>query len=294
MESLKTKNFIVNKNISLAEIPTSIELDFTKKEKQKALKEIGKKLSKLQDTMYAHNKYSVLVCLQGMDAAGKDSLIREVFKNFNARGVVVHSFKAPNTKELKHDYLWRHYIALPEKGKYAIFNRSHYENVLITRVNPQFILAEKNPEIQDVEDVDDKFWEDRFQQIRNFEKHIAQNGTIIFKFFLNLSKEEQRLRLLRRLETKKHIWKFDPSDITERKLWDDYQKYYEEAINKTSKPHAPWFIIPADDKDTARYLVAKCIYDTTVKYTDITEPEPSDEVIDNLKSYKNQLSTKAI
>jgi len=294
MERLKPKDFIVKNSIKLSEIPTSLDIELSKEEKKEALKNVSKKLSKLQDKMYAHNKYGVLICLQGMDAAGKDSLIREVFSSFNARGVVVHSFKTPNSRELKHDYLWRHYIALPEKGKYAIFNRSHYENVLITRVNPQYLLAENNPEIQKIEDVSDEFWENRFKQIRNFEKHIAQNGIIVFKFFLHMSKEEQRLRLLRRLEIKKHIWKFDPSDMTERKLWDDYQKYYEEAINKTARKHAPWFVIPADDKDTARYLVAKCIYDTMAKYTDITEPEPSENVIENLKSYKKQLSNKEI
>src|SRR5690606_4689997 len=142
--------------------------------------------------------------------------------------------------------------------------------------------------------VTEEFWDNRFEQIKNFEKHIAQNGVIVFKFFLHLSKEEQRLRLLRRLEVAKHNWKFDPSDITERKLWDDYQKYYEEAINKTSLPHAPWYIIPADDRQTARYLVAKCIYDEMEKYTDITEPQASEQVLNNLNLYKKQLGSKEI
>lgn len=155
--------------------------------------------------MYAHNRYGVLICLQGMDTSGKDSLIGEVFKDFNSRGVVLHSFKTPNSKELEHDYLWRHYLALPEKGKFAVFNRTHYENVLVTRVHPEYILNENLPGLEDVLLITDAFWEKRMEQIRNFEKHITENGTIVLKFFLHMSKEEQRKRLLRRLEEKNTI-----------------------------------------------------------------------------------------
>ncbi|GAO28886.1 PPK2 family polyphosphate kinase [Geofilum rubicundum] len=256
MQEINSQSFLVTDPVQLDKTPTVLETDATKKEKKKALKEVGKKLSKMQDTMYAHNRHGVLVCLQGMDTSGKDSLIREVFSKFNPRGVVVHSFKSPSKVELQYDYLWRHYLTLPQKGKYAIFNRSHYENVLVTRVNPGFLLKENIPGLERVEDIPLDFWEKRFEQIRNFEKHITQNGTIVFKFFLHLSKDEQRQRLLRRLEKKEKIWKFTPSDISERELWDDYQKNYEEAINNTSTPHAPWHIIPADDKKMARYLVA--------------------------------------
>ncbi len=294
MENLITSDFIVTNQVKLNEIPTILEPGKSKKEKKKALKKVGKKLGKLQNTLYAHNRYGVLVCLQGMDTSGKDSLIREVFSKFNPRGVVVHSFKSPSKKELQHDYLWRHYVALPEKGKYAIFNRSHYENVLVTRVNPQYLLFENIPGIKTVEDIPADFWDKRFNQIRDFEEHITQNGVIVFKFFLHLSKEEQRLRLLRRLEKKDKIWKFAPSDLTERELWGHYQNYYEEAINKTSLPHAPWYIIPADDKPAARYLVAKIIYEKMVQYNNIKEPLPDANILKNIDIYKEKLSKKDV
>jgi PPK2 family polyphosphate:nucleotide phosphotransferase len=294
MKELNTSDFIVTNPVNLNEIPTMLETGKSKKEKKKALKKIGKKLAKLQNTMYAHNRYGVLVCLQGMDTSGKDSLIREVFSKFNPRGAVVHSFKTPTRKELQHDYLWRHYVALPEKGKYSIFNRSHYENVLVTRVNPQYLLFENIPGIKKEEDIPADFWDKRFNQIRNFEEHITQNGIIVFKFFLHLSKEEQRLRLLRRLEKEDKNWKFAPSDLSERELWDKYLNYYEEAINKTSLPYAPWYIIPADDKRTARYLVAKIIYEKMVQYNDITEPQPDDNLLKNIDIYKEKLSKKDV
>jgi PPK2 family polyphosphate:nucleotide phosphotransferase len=242
--------------------------------------------------MYAHGKYAVLICLQGMDTSGKDSLIREVFKDFNARGVVVHSFKVPTELELKHDYLWRHYIALPARGKFGVFNRTHYENVLVTRVHPGYILGENIPTVNSVGDIDDAFWDSRFEQINNFEKHIAENGTIIFKFFLNLSKEEQKYRLLRRLRKQEKNWKFSPGDLKERKLWDKYQACYEDAINRTSKPHAPWFNIPADDKPTARYIVAKIMLEELSKYSDIQEPELDDDIKANIQLYKEKLENE--
>jgi PPK2 family polyphosphate:nucleotide phosphotransferase len=224
-----------------------------------------------------------------MDTAGKDSLIREVFKDFNTRGIIVNSFKTPTDLELKHDFLWRHYIALPERGKFGIFNRTHYENVLVTRVHPEYILGEHLPTIHSLQDVNENFWNQRFEQINNFEKHIHENGTIIFKFFLNLSKQEQKNRLLRRLETKEKNWKFSPNDIKERSLWNRYQECYEDAINRTSTSYAPWYTIPADDKATARYLVAKILYDTLKTFKDIKEPELSGELKDHLKLYEEQL-----
>ncbi|WP_372753219.1 PPK2 family polyphosphate kinase [Mariniflexile sp.] len=282
-------NFIetykVTAPITLKDVETKVVI----KKSDKKLNKIREDLGKLQDTMYAHDKYSVLVCLQGMDTAGKDSLIREVFKEFNVRGVVVHSFKVPTELELGHDFLWRHYIALPEHGKFGVFNRTHYENVLVTRVHPEYILNENLPTVNSVEDVNEAFWDSRFEQINNFEKHIASNGTIIFKFFLNLSKEEQKYRLLRRLEKQEKNWKFSAGDLKERQLWDQYQNCYEDVLNRTSKPHAPWYIIPADDKDTSRYIVAKIMYDTLIKYTDIEEPELDDKIKANLELYKEQL-----
>ncbi|WP_136479846.1 PPK2 family polyphosphate kinase [Cognatitamlana onchidii] len=282
------KDYKVTSKISLKDLKTKVVIEDAKTE----LKHIRKELGKLQDTLYAHGKYAVLICLQGMDTAGKDSLIREVFKDFNARGVVVHSFKVPTDLEKKHDYLWRHYIALPARGKFGVFNRTHYENVLVTRVHPEYILGENIPSVQGLNDIDEAFWDKRFEQINNFEKHIAENGTLIFKFFLNLSKDEQKSRLLRRLNKQEKNWKFSPSDLKERMLWDEYQVCYEDALNRTSKPYAPWYAIPADDKPSARYIVAKIIYDTLKTYSDIKEPELAPEVMAHLESYKTQLNNE--
>ncbi len=285
MKEFTPETFQVNAPMHLKELPTRFELDADEEKIEKRLKKIRKKLGKLQDTQYAHGKYGVLICLQGMDTSGKDSLIREVFKDFNSRGVVVHSFKVPTEKELKHDYLWRHYLALPERGKFSIFNRTHYENVLVTRVHPEYLLGENLPDVNAVEDVTPEFWDRRFEQIRNFEKHLTENGTLIFKFYLHLSKEEQRNRLLRRLEKENKHWKFSPGDLKERALWPKYQECYEEALNKTSLPNAPWFVVPADDKPTARYIVAKIIYDALSSYSDIQEPDLDPEVKANLQEY---------
>lgn len=292
MKNIELEALKVTSNIKLSSLPTFIDVETSENKKEKELDKIRIKLSKLQDKLYAHNKYGVLICLQGMVTAGKDSLVREVFKEFNARGVVVHSFKTPNSNELEHDYLWRHYIALPEKGKFSVFNRTHYENVLVTRVHPNYILNENIPGVNSVEDITADFWENRFESINNFEKHITSNGVIVLKFFLHLSKEEQRLRLIRRLETEKHNWKFSPSDLKERELWDDYQVCYEEAINKTSKKHAPWYVIPADNKETARYLVAKTILEELQKYSDIKEPELEPEIKENIKMYRDKLANE--
>ena len=293
MKSIAPEEFKVTSQISLKDKKSTFNLGVDDATIKNELKHVRKKLGKLQDTMYAHNKYSVLVCLQGMDTSGKDSLIREVFKDFNVRGIEVHSFKVPTELELGHDYLWRHYIALPQRGKFGVFNRTHYENVLVTRVHPGYILGENIPTINSIEDIDDAFWNSRFEQINNFEKHISDNGTIIFKFFLNLSKEEQKFRLLRRLNKKEKNWKFSSGDLKERKLWDKYQECYEDAINRTSNSHAPWYTIPADDKATARYLVAKIMYDTLSEYTDIQEPVLGEEETANIESYKQQLNNES-
>lgn len=285
MREFTPDTFKVNAPVRLNEQSTTFDLQSDEENIEKKLKKIRKKLGKLQDTQYAHGKYGVLICLQGMDTSGKDSLIREVFKDFNSRGVVVHSFKVPTERELKHDYLWRHYIALPERGKFSIFNRTHYENVLVTRVHPEYLLGENLPDVKSVDDVTPEFWEKRFEQIRSFEKHLSENGTIIFKFYLHLSKEEQKNRLLRRLEKENKHWKFSPGDLKERALWSKYRECYEEAINKTSLEHAPWFVVPADDKPTVRYIVAKTIYDVLMKYSDIHEPDLDPEVKANLQEY---------
>ncbi len=292
MKNIDIGSYKADTSINLGKTSTFEDFGLTEKKLKKGLEKIREDLGDFQDTLYAHAKYSVLVCLQGMDTSGKDSLIREVFKDFNVRGVVVHSFKVPTELELKHDYIWRHYIALPAKGKFGIFNRTHYENVLVTRVHPEYILGENIPGIHDVTDIDQNFWDARFEQIKNFEKHLAENGTIIFKFFLHLSKEEQRQRLLRRLRLKQKHWKFSPGDLKERKLWDKYQQCYQEAIKNTTKEHAPWYVVPADNKNGARVIVAQILLEELKKYKDIVEPELDDKIKANLESYKQELENE--
>lgn len=292
MDYIKTEEYRASSDTKIASVATHQDFGLSDKQLKKDLKKTRRTLGEFQDTLYAHNKYGVLVCLQGMDTAGKDSLVREVFKDFNARGVEVHSFKVPTELELDHDFLWRHYIVLPEKGKFGVFNRTHYENVLVTRVHPEYILNERIPGIHSVSDIDQGFWDKRFEQINNFERHLAENGTIIFKFFLHLSKEEQRQRLLRRLSLKEKHWKFSPSDLKERKLWESYQKCYEEAINNTSTAHAPWDIIPADNKKAARVIVATILLERLKKYKDIEEPHLDAKIMANLDTYEKQLQNE--
>lgn len=232
----------------------------TKKDAEMMLAMSRKSLAEIQDKFYAHNQISVLIILQAMDAAGKDGAIKHIMSGFNPMGVKVYSFKAPSSHELDHDYLWRHYQALPARGEIAIHNRSHYENVLITKVHPEWILNENIPGIESVKSIDDKFWSRRYKQINRFEKTLAQNGMVILKFFLNLSKKEQKQRFLERIDDPAKNWKFSMSDIKERGHWNDYQRVFEEAIEKTSKEHSPWFIIPADDKWFARLAIASVIH----------------------------------
>ncbi|WP_423998382.1 PPK2 family polyphosphate kinase [Maribacter sp. IgM3_T14_3] len=292
MDKIKVDNYRTNKNFKISDNETFEDFGKSEKELKKELSKIRRELGEFQDTIYAHGKYSILVCLQGMDTAGKDSLIREVFKDFNVSGVEVHSFKVPTELELSHNYLWRHYLVLPAKGKFGVFNRTHYENVLVTRVHPEYILNEHIPGIHTVEDIDQKFWDKRFEQINDFERHLAENGTLIFKFFLNLSKEEQRQRLLRRLALKEKHWKFSPGDLKERKLWNVYQHCYEEAISKTTHDHAPWFVVPADNKKATRIIIASILLESLKKYKDIKEPMLSEKIMANLDSYEEQLQSE--
>ena len=284
---MNTNTYKFSKKRELKEFSTKEVVDNAKKK----LKKSRKKISDLQDTMYAEGKYSVLLCLQGMDTAGKDSLIREVFKDVNARGVVVHSFKVPTDLELKHDFLWRHYIALPAKGKIGVFNRTHYENVLVTRVHPEYIFAENIPTVKSLDDLTDAFYHSRMERINQFEKHISENGTIILKFFLNVSKEEQKNRLLRRLNIQEKNWKFSEGDLEERKLWDKYQECYEDMLQRTSTDYAPWYIIPADDKPTARYIVAKTLEEELEKYN-FKEPTLPQKVLDQIDEFKKELNNE--
>ena len=280
-------DYRVSSQIKLAELSTKEVVDDAKKK----LKKIRRKISDLQDTMYAEGKYGVLICLQGMDTSGKDSLIREVFKDVNARGVQVHSFKVPTELELKHDFMWRHYVALPPKGKIGVFNRTHYENVLVTRVHPEYIFGENIPAVKSLDDIDDAFFHDRMERINDFENHLAKNGTIVLKFFLNLSKDEQKNRLLRRLNIQEKNWKFSKGDLKERKLWDKYQFCYEDLLNRTSKENAPWFVIPADDKSTARLLLAEILLEELEKYN-FKEPSLPEDIQAQVEEFKAQLNNE--
>ena len=292
MKKIIGADYRATPTFKLADRPTLEELGESDKKLKKNLEDIREGLGDFQNTLYAHGKYAVLICFQGMDTSGKDSLIREVFKDCNVRGVQVHSFKVPTPIELGHDYIWRHYIALPPRGKFGVFNRTHYENVLVTRVHPEYILYENIPGIDSVEDIEESFWDMRFEQINAFERHIAQNGTIIFKFYLHLSKEEQRLRLLRRIRLEEKNWKFSPGDLEERKLWDSYMACYEEAIQRTTFDHAPWFVIPADNKRVARVIVASILLDTLTQYKDIDEPQLEPKIKEKIAEYKQQLENE--
>lgn len=292
MKNIKPSDYKITGHVKLSNRKTHKDFHASDEALKEALAGVRRTLSEFQNMLYAHKKYAVLVCLQGMDTSGKDSLIREVFKDFNSSGIIVHSFKNPSEIELKHDYLWRHYIALPRRGRFGIFNRTHYENVLVTRVHPEYILNEHIPGINDVTDIDDDFWEKRFRQINDFERHINENGMIIFKFYLHISKKEQRNRLLRRINKKHKNWKFSRGDFKERKLWSHYLQCYEDAINKTTTPYAPWYVIPADNKKAARLIVASILLEELLKYKDIKNPEPEPDVKDHLEEYKKQLEAE--
>jgi polyphosphate:nucleotide phosphotransferase, PPK2 family len=245
--------------INLKDFPTKEEGGFTKKSAKQEIKDNIKELKKFQEMFYADDRHSLLIILQARDAAGKDGVIRHVMSGINPQGCRVHSFKTPTKNELEHDYFWRHYRALPQRGMIEIFNRSHYENVLATKVNPQWILNERIPGYGSVDTIDRQFWENRYEAINAIEKHLYQNGMRILKFFLNISKEEQKKRFLSRIEEPDKNWKFSSADLHARLQWDDYEKAFEEMLEKTSKPYAPWYVIPADKKFFARVAVGDII-----------------------------------
>lgn len=247
-----------------------------------------KTMSELQYQLYAENRQSMLIIFQAMDAAGKDGAIKHVLSGVNPQGCEVHSFKQPSAEELEHDYLWRHYVKLPDRGRIGIFNRSHYENVLITKVHPEFLLSENLPGIHSMSDVTDKFWETRYRQINQFEKTISENGTTIIKFFLHLSKSEQKKRFLERIDNPDKNWKFSSADIEERAYWENYQNAYETAINKTSTAYAPWYIIPADHKWFSRVAIGNIIVQT-LKNMNIQMPVISNEEKTFLQKAKAEL-----
>jgi PPK2 family polyphosphate:nucleotide phosphotransferase len=230
-----------------------------KDEGVKLLEENVSELIELQDKLYAHNRYAVLLIFQAMDAAGKDGTIKHVMSGLNPQGCEVYSFKTPSATELDHDYIWRTYKCLPERGRFGIFNRSYYEEVLVVKVHPEYLLAQNLPGIKTVDAVDNDFWENRYRQINDLEKHLTENGTIILKFFLNVSKEEQKKRFLERIEDPAKNWKFSSNDVKERAHWEDYMDAYSDMLTATSTEHAPWFVIPADRKWYMRYAVSNII-----------------------------------
>lgn len=259
------------KHVNLNDFQTDYTSGMKKKAGEKELLKNIEELASIQELFWADNRYSLLIILQAPDAAGKDGAIRHVMSGLNPQSCRVYSYKAPSKEELDHDYLWRHYKDLPERGMIGIFNRSHYENVLVTKVNPSFILNENLPGINTEEDIDKKFWVQRYEQINHFEKHLVQNGTLILKFFLNISKEEQKARLLARLQEEDKNWKFCSDDLKARAQWDEYHKAYEDMLEETSTEHAPWFVIPADKKFFARVAIGKIIVEK-IKSLDLHYP----------------------
>ena len=260
----------------------------SKKEGERLLEEGIIKLAQMQDKLYAHDEFSVLIVLQAMDAAGKDGAIKHVMSGLNPQGVKVASFKAPSSHELDHDYFWRHYKELPARGEVGIFNRSHYENVLVTRVHPEYILKERLPDINTVKDIDRKFWNMRYKQINRFEKNLTENGTVILKFYLHVSKGEQKKRFLERIDNPEKNWKFSVADAQERKHWDKYMEAYEEMMEATSTEYAPWFVVPADDKWFTRLVIGAIIANQFEKLK-LSYPTVSKEPREQLKLAKREL-----
>ena len=259
--SIHIKDYRVREGgrVDLGKWPTSVEKVYKNEEDyQTILKDHVKKLSEQQERLYASSTYALLLVFQAMDAAGKDGVISHVMSGVNPQGCQVYSFKHPSATELKHDFLWRTTLDLPERGKIGIFNRSYYEEVLIVRVHPEILQAENIPDLHD----GDSLWADRYRSILDMEGHLHRNGTRIVKFFLHLSKEEQRRRFLARIDAPEKNWKFSESDIEERAYWKDYMKAYAKCLGATSTKRAPWYIVPADDKPNARLIVSRIVLET--------------------------------
>ena len=250
------------RSFQLANYRTDDAGDLKKKAAKADLADFQEELKEHQERLYAEDSQSLLIIFQAMDAAGKDGAIEHVMSGVNPQGCQVFSFKQPTTNDYEHDFLWRHYKALPERGRIGIHNRSHYEYVLICKVHPAFNLSERIPGYCTPDDFDDAFWQNRYESIRQFEAHLHRNGTKVIKFFLHVSKGEQKERFLDRIEDKYKNWKFSSADIDERGYWDDYMRAYEEAIANTATPDSPWYIIPADRKWFARYAVGRIIVET--------------------------------
>ena len=288
---MNIENFLVREGakVNLDEFPTDFTGDYT--DKQQAVKDLEKnieRLAELQDVLWAHNVHALLLIFQAMDAAGKDSAIKHVMSGLNPQGVHVSSFKQPSAEELDHDYLWRAMKQLPERGKIGIFNRSYYEDVLVVRVHPDIL---QNRQLPDQTKNNPNIWRERFEQIRGFEKYLAENSIHVLKFFLNVSKEEQKERFLKRINTPEKNWKFSASDAKERRFWDDYMKAYTEAIENTSTENAPWFIVPADKKWFTRVAVSQIIINK-LESLDLHYPRVTEEHRQSLQEAKKILENE--
>jgi PPK2 family polyphosphate:nucleotide phosphotransferase len=276
-----------DRKLRLRKWPTAVKpLYKSKAQYREMLDEQIDQMRDLQSLLYAHDSYALLIIFQAMDAAGKDSAIKHVMSGVNPQGCQVYSFKRPSAEELDHDFLWRTTRCLPQRGRIGIFNRSYYEEVLIVRVHPDVLRAESLP----AELLDEKaIWEERFRSINDLESHLHRSGTRILKFFLHLSKEEQRRRFLARLEEPDKNWKFNIGDLSERELWDEYMQAYEECIRATSTKEAPWFVVPADDKKNARLLIAEAIVEA-LKKLKMSYPQPSQAHRKELQAIRKALA----
>ncbi|WP_079702327.1 polyphosphate kinase 2 family protein [Daejeonella lutea] len=262
-----------------------------KDQSQGILEGLKTEMESLQEQLYVANKHSLLIIFQAMDAAGKDSAIKHTMSGLNPQGCQVFSFKQPSSEELDHDFLWRHAKALPERGRIGIHNRSHYENVLVCKVHPEYILNERIASISSVADINKSFWESRYESIRTFEKHLSDNGTVIIKIFLNVSKEEQKKRFMERIEDPLKHWKFSSADLDERELWDDYMKAYEEMIRETSFDQSPWYVIPADKKWFTRIAISQIIIDA-LKTMKLQPPQLTEKEVARLAECKARLDAE--
>jgi PPK2 family polyphosphate:nucleotide phosphotransferase len=285
------KNFRVHEDemVNLKKWPTEVKPFYNSKEHyQKILEAHVEEMSARQSLLYADNRYALLLIFQAMDAAGKDGAIKHVMSGVNPQGCQVFSFKQPNATDLEHDFLWRTTRCLPERGRIGIFNRSYYEEVLVVRVHPEILRARLIPQ----ELLNGKnFWEHRFRSINDLEKHLYRNGTRIIKFFLHLSKEEQRKRFLARIDDPHKNWKLSRDDVKERNLWKDYMSAYEKCLSATSTEHAPWFVVPADDKHNARLIISQIVLDT-LKSLKLNFPEATKERRKELQEIRKQLEKK--
>ncbi|HVK82516.1 MAG TPA: PPK2 family polyphosphate kinase [Kofleriaceae bacterium] len=274
-------------DFKLKKAPTKPDDDPGKQLNVEALEDAVAKLAKLQQKLYANNRYSVLLIFQALDAAGKDGTLRAVLSGVNPMGCQVYAYKAPNAEELDHDFLWRVQRDLPERGRIGVWNRSHYEEVLVVRVHPEYLAAQRLPRKLELDDL----WKERFESIVDAEKHWARNGCVILKFFLHVSQKEQHERFLDRINDPDNHWKFGPGDYDESQRWDDYQTAYQDVLRATSKPWAPWYCIPADSKPYMRRAVAETVV-KTISQLDLPYPEPDDKARAEMARVKQALEAE--